>query len=85
MRAAVPVIGFLILWNCAFIFQWGLHLVPVRGPISWKTMIRNQFEVVPRKVFAQARGYLGNRGALMQRIEQEDVKQLRSEESTTSK
>jgi hypothetical protein len=48
-------------------------------------MIRNQFEVVPMRVFAQAGGYLGNRGALMQRIEQEDVKQLRAEESKTSK
>jgi hypothetical protein len=84
MRLSVPAIGLLILWNGAFIFQWGLHLVPVRGPISWKSMIRNQFEVVPKAVFAEARGYLGNRGALMERIEQEDVKQLRSEESTTS-
>jgi hypothetical protein len=85
MRAVVPVIGFLILWNWAFIFQWGLHLVPVRGPVSWKSMIRNQFEVVPKIAFAQARCYLGDRGALMQRIEHEDVKQLRSQENPTSK
>jgi hypothetical protein len=77
--AAVPVIGLLILWNWAFIFQWGMHLIPVRGEISWKTMVTNQFEVVPETLLGHAKSYLRNRQALMQQIEQEDIKQLRSQ------
>ena len=26
----------LILWNMGLIFQWGMHLIPARGPISWR-------------------------------------------------
>jgi hypothetical protein len=77
--AAVPVISLLILWNWAFILQWGMHLIPVRGEISWKAMVRNQFEVVPETLVGQAKSYLRNRQALMQHIEQEDIKQLRSQ------
>src|SRR6202453_2162614 len=28
--------GVLILWNMGLIFQWGTHLIPARGPISWR-------------------------------------------------
>jgi hypothetical protein len=76
--AAIPVMCLLVLWNWAFIFQWGTHLVPARGPISWSQMVSNQVTVVPRQVFGKVSFYFGNRGAMMQTIEQEDVKQLES-------
>jgi hypothetical protein len=69
----------LILWNLAFIFQWGTHMVPARGPISWKQMVRNQFITVPRRSVSQIGAYFGNRRALMHHIEQEDVRQLQQQ------
>jgi len=81
MRMAVPVISFLILWNWAFIFQWGMHLIPVRGPISWRTMVANQFVVVPEEIVSHTRSYFGNRRALMQHIEQLDIKQMQARQN----
>ena len=26
----------LIAWNLGLVFQWGMHLIPARGPISWR-------------------------------------------------
>ena len=72
---ASSLTGLLILWNLAFIFQWGMHLIPVRGRISWKQMARNQVAVVPARVLTEVKAYLGNRQALMQQIEQEDIEQ----------
>jgi hypothetical protein len=69
----------LILWNTAFIFQWGTHMVPARGPISWKQMVRNQFLVVPQRAESQIAAYFGNRRVLMHQIEQEDIRQLRQQ------
>lgn len=71
----------LILWNAAFIFQWGTHLVPARGPISWGQMVRNQFVSVPQRAASEVAAYFGNRRALMRQIEQEDVRQLNQRES----
>ena len=61
--------------NLAFVFQWGTHLVPARGPISWKQMVSNQFTVVPQQLWGKTKVYFGNRGALMQQIDEQDVKQ----------
>src|SRR4029077_12216875 len=35
----------LILWNLGLIFQWGTHLIPARGAISWRDAAYNQFAV----------------------------------------
>ena len=37
-----------MLWNLGLIFQWGTHLIPARGPISFREAAYNQFAVVPR-------------------------------------
>jgi hypothetical protein len=58
-------------------FQWGSHLIPARGPISFPQMIRNQFLVVPQQITTQLDTYLFRRKALMQQIEQQDVDQLK--------
>ncbi len=67
-------VGVLILWNAAFIFQWGVGLVPHRGPISWRQMAYNQVFVVPARIGTALKSYFLNRGAMMQYIETEDVK-----------
>ena len=67
----------LITWNLAFIFQWGTHMVPARGPISWSQMVHNQVEEVPRRLVVDIKAYAQNRRGLMQRIEQEDVEHLK--------
>jgi hypothetical protein len=67
-----------ILWNMAFIFQWGTHLVPARGPISWREMVHNQFYAVPRMASAQLEKYFFHRRDLMRQIEQRDVQQLKA-------
>jgi len=64
------------LWNFGFVFQWGAHLIPVRGPISWSEMVHNQFEVVPKDIATQLRTYVFRRNTLMRQIEQKDIEQL---------
>jgi hypothetical protein len=76
MAAFGTVAALLVAWNLAFIFQWGTHLVPARGPIVWSEMIHNQFAVVPREIAAKAQGYLFHRSSLMQQIEQRDIEQM---------
>jgi len=71
----------LILWNLGMMYQWGMHLIPVRGPISWRDTVRNQFVVVPIQAATTFERYLLRRSALMQRIEDEDMRQLRSKPS----
>ncbi len=70
------MVGLLLVWNLGFIFQWGTHLVPARGPIVWSAMIHNQFAVVPREIVVKAQGYLFHRSNLMQQIEQRDIEQM---------
>jgi hypothetical protein len=73
--AALPVL-LLVLWNLGFIFQWGAHLIPPRGPISFSQMIRNQFFVVPGQLSATFQRYLFKRQDLMKQIEQRDIQDL---------
>jgi hypothetical protein len=75
--AAGVLVGLFIIWNLGFIFQWGSHLVPARGPISWNDMIYNQFHVVPRQLSTELQAYLFKRRALMQQLEREDVEELK--------
>jgi hypothetical protein len=58
-------------------FQWGTHLIPARGPISFSQMIQNQFLVVPRQITMQFEKYLFGRKAMMQQIEQRDLEQMK--------
>jgi len=73
-------IGGLILWNLAFIFQWGIGLVPHRGPISWKQMVYNQVVVVPGRLGGALQSYFANRNEMMQHLERQDVQQLREKQ-----
>jgi hypothetical protein len=78
-RAAVAAVSvFLaafVLWNAEFMFQWGEHLIPPRGPISWSEMIHNQFSTVPRQIASHLGNYLFHRHDLMRQIEDRDIEQ----------
>jgi hypothetical protein len=75
---ATSATALMILWNLGLIYQWGTHLIPARGPISWSGAVYNQLVVVPRQVTHTLRAYLTQRKQLMGRIEQEDVEHIKS-------
>jgi hypothetical protein len=64
--AAVVPLALFVLWNGGLIFQWGAHLIPARGPVSFSEVAYNQFFVVPRQLSAELHSYLFKRKALMQ-------------------
>jgi hypothetical protein len=74
--AASSLVACLVLWNMAFMFQWGTHLVPARGPVIWSEMIHNQISVVPREISAKLQTYLFHRASLMRQIEERDIEQM---------
>lgn len=75
---SVSATAVFILWNMGLIFQWGMHLIPSRGAISWRDAAYNQFAVVPADASQAVRNYLAHRSQMMNRIEQEDVNQLKT-------
>jgi hypothetical protein len=76
LAAAVGLLAVFSLWNAGLIFQWGAHLIPARGPVSFSEIAHNQFFVVPRRLSADLRSYFFRRKALMQQIEDRDLRQL---------
>jgi hypothetical protein len=85
-RFAIATVSTLLVlftfWNVGLMFQWGSHLIPARGPISFAEMIHNQFFVVPRQLTADLQRYLFKRKALMQQIEDRDMQQLKKNPSS---
>jgi hypothetical protein len=77
LATAVVLLALFTFWNGGLMFQWGSHLIPARGPISFSEMVNNQFLVVPRQLSADLERYLFKRKALMQQIEDRDVQQLK--------
>jgi hypothetical protein len=77
LAAASAALAIFVLWNAGLMFQWGLHLVPARGPVSFSEMIHNQLFVVPRWLTTDLHAYLYRRKALMQQIENRDLQQLK--------
>lgn len=75
---AVGTVSILILWNAGLIFQWGTHLIPARGPISWRDAAYNQVAVVPVQAVRTFESYLTGRKQLMRDIEQQDVQHLKA-------
>ena len=68
-------VALLSLWNLGLIFQWGTHLVPARGQISWSEMAHNQIAVVPSRLAHSLQTFFLHRKDMMQRIEEEDIEQ----------
>jgi hypothetical protein len=77
LAAASAFLACFVFWNAGLMFQWGTHLIPARGPISFSEMIQNQFIVVPRQIATQFEKYLFGRKAMMQQIEQHDLEQMK--------
>lgn len=69
-------LALLAIWNCGMIFQWGMHLIPERGEVSWSEVISNQFRIVPARMTGSLEQYFTRRSGLMQKIEREDLRQL---------
>jgi len=74
-----------VVWNLAFIYQWGMHLVPARGPISWHHMVYNQFVVVPERIATDSGQYFTHRKTLMKHIETIDVDELKHQDAPEQK
>ena len=74
------VVALFAVWNLGFIFQWGTHLVPARGAISWNSMVHNQFVEDPIRITRTLEVYFRHRGEMMQQIEREDVEQQKLED-----
>jgi hypothetical protein len=74
--SACAAVALFVLWNAGLMFQWGTHLVPPRGPISFSQMIHNQFSAVPRQLSAKLEAYFFRRKALMRQIENRDLELL---------
>jgi len=77
--AISTVLACLTLWNLGMIYQWGTHLIPARGPISFSQAASNQFQVVPRQISSHLQAYFFRRGDMMRQIEQKDVEQIRKD------
>jgi hypothetical protein len=77
LAAACAILAVFALWNAGLIFQWGSHLIPARGPVSFSEIAHNQFFVVSRQLSADLQRYLFKRKALMQQIEDRDLQQLK--------
>jgi hypothetical protein len=78
---ASSVTAVFILWNLGLILQWGMHLIPARGPISWRDAAYNQVSAVPRQAAQSVGHYLTGRKQFLDRIEQQDVNQMRSRQT----
>ncbi len=77
-------VGLLVLWNLGLIFQWGMHLIPPRGPVSWRQAAYNQVRVVPVEAASEMTAYFTRRSNLMQHIEQTDVHELKTQQRQTT-
>ena len=72
------VLTCFVLWNLGLIYQFGTHLVPARGPISFRQAAYNQFCVVPGELTSHLREYFFRRSDLMRQIEQRDIEQQKN-------
>jgi hypothetical protein len=81
LASATALLTLFVLWNAGLMFQWGSHLISPRGAISWREMVYNQFFIVPRQLTSQLPDYFFRRKALMQKIEDTDLDQLKKDSS----
>jgi hypothetical protein len=79
LAAASAMLACFLVWNMELIFQWGEHLIPARGAISFAEMTHNQFFVVPRQIAARLEIYLFRRRSMMDQIEKRDIEQMKNQ------
>jgi hypothetical protein len=68
----------LVIWNLGLMFQWGMHLIPERGPVRWRDVAYNQVALVPEQATRSLTNYLLHRRRLMHRIDEWDANQFKS-------
>ena len=78
LAASSGVLTCFVLWNLGLMYQWGTHLLPARGPVSFRQATYNQFYVVPGQLTSRFYWYFFRRSDLMRQIEQRDIEQLNS-------
>jgi hypothetical protein len=69
-------LSIFVIWNLGLIFQWGAHLIPARGAVSWREVTHNQFHTVPREIVSEFESYLFRRKDTLHEIERRDIEQL---------
>jgi Dolichyl-phosphate-mannose-protein mannosyltransferase len=79
LLVSTVVLACFTLWNLGMIYQWGTHLIPARGPISFSEAASNQFRVVPRQISSHLHSYFFRRGDMMRQIEEKDIEQLKKD------
>lgn len=72
------VVTALCVWNAGFIFQWGLNIVPNRGPVDFREVARNQVTLVPRRLASTAVRYFTGREGFTRDVESEDSTERKS-------
>ena len=71
--APAAVVAALCLWNAGFVFQWGLNIVPNRGPVDFREVARNQLTVVPSRIGSTAVQYFTGRSRFTRDVESDDA------------
>ena len=82
IRAVGFAVVFLIALNLGLIFQWGMHLIPPRGPVSLRAAARNEIAVVPVMAADVMKSYFTRRSGMMKQIEKQDVRELNLNDSS---
>jgi len=75
--AAWSVVLVLVLWNAGFMLQWGINIVPNRGPVDMAVVARNQVTVVPKAAWSFLNGYFRRRAETVTDVENADVPERR--------
>jgi hypothetical protein len=69
---------FLVAWNAGLAVQWGLNIIPNRGPVDFAVVARNQVTEVPRVLSLTLVRYFRDRGAVVRDVEERDSVEPRS-------
>lgn len=70
-----------VIWNAGFMVQWGLNIVPNRGPVDFSVVARNQVTVVPSTAWTFLSRYFRQRESTVRDVERADVPERRVYES----
>ena len=62
-----------VLWNAGFMLQWGINIVPNRGPVDLAVVARNQVTVVPQAAWGFLNRYFRQRSSVVRDVENADV------------
>lgn len=73
--APALLVSALALWNAGFMFQWGLNILPNRGPVDFREVARNQVTVVPARLAEVFPRYFLDRGGLTRDVEAADIEE----------